>query len=214
VRGRIHAAAAIAFACAALVCARAEASGFEGDLAVELGAGYANASLTSAASPSAPSGGALRGRISYGITDSLGVEATAQLAWYESRRPLLETEYTDDAGALVSGYAYGDEFARTRLQELGLGLVYALDVLRVVPYLGAGVSSLRAVEDVGGETDVDYDAALTFEVGADVALNEHVLVGAAAVFDVYLAQHTEFTGQTAILVRAAFAFSPGKVGGR
>jgi len=207
--------ALLALSCALLAFQRpAAAADFVGDCGIELGAGYANAALTSAASPSAPNGGAVRARISYGITDAFGVAAAAQISWLESRRPIVATEYEDDTGALVSGFAFGGEIARTRLQELGLGVVYALDILRVVPFVSAGVSSLRTVEEVDSAKTVDYDAVLWLEVGADLSLTEHILIGASAVFDLFLSDRTAFSGQTVLLVRAGFTFDLGKVGGR
>jgi hypothetical protein len=211
-RARVPAALFALALAAASFPQRAAAQDGAGVFGVAAGVGYASAAPRAASSKASLSGGAVRGQLSYGITDSLRVAATGQIAWYESRRPIVSAEFTDETGATFTGTAYGDAFTRTRLQELGLGLIYTLDVLRVVPFLGAGAGSLRAVEEVSGRTRVDYDAVLWFEVGADLAISRHFSAGASAAFDVLLARHTEFTAQTTFLLRATVLLGPAKVG--
>lgn len=206
-------AALVALALAAAPGAGA-ASGTDGAgvLGLEVGAGYSSATPRSASSKAALNGGAVRAIASFGVTDSLGILAAAQIAWYEPRQPIVAAEYTDENGEIVESTAYGDPFTRTRLQQLGLGLAYTLDVLWVVPFLRAGVASLRAVEEVRGAARVDYDAVLWLEVGADLAVARRFRVGASALFDVPLAGHTGFTAATGILLRAALLLGPAKVG--
>lgn len=191
---RIRAAlVAAAFAVAALVPDRAAASEWEGLLGVEVGGGYSIASPRAAAVPSSLNGGALRARLTYGLTDAFGLAITGQIAWFEHRRP-------------VSALGYGDEIARTRLQDLGGSIVYAVDVLRVVPFLAAGIASMRAVEECAGEERVEHDVVLRFEIGADFLALDWFKIGASAVFDMFLTQRADFTAQTTILIRAAVVF--------
>jgi hypothetical protein len=205
----------VACACAAAILPLgAAATEIEGPFGVEVGGGYANTAPRTAAYPNSLNGGAARARLSYDLTDALGVAAVAQISWFESRRPLVEIEYEDETGALVTGVAYGDAITRTRLQELGLGLIYALDVLRVVPFLSAGVSSLREVERAGSREVTGYDVVLWMEVGADLAVTERFRVGASAIFDLFLTERTELSGQTTFLVRAGVALGPAKAGRR
>ena len=201
-------------AAAALAPESIAASEWEGVFGLEAGGGYSLASLRSAASPGALNGGAVRARLFYGLTDALGVAATGQIAWFESRRPIATLEYEDETGAMATALGYGDEVTRTRLQDLGASFIYTLDVLRVVPFLAAGVASMRAVEEAAGVERVDHDVVLRFEIGADIAALEHFWIGASVVFDVFLTQRAEFTGQTAFLIRAAVVFGPAKLGHR
>jgi hypothetical protein len=201
-------------ATALLAPSRAAATDLDGLVGVEIGGGYANAAPKSASNPSALLGGAVRARISYGLTDAVGLVATGQIAWLQPRRPIVEVEYEDESGALVTGAAYGAEITRTRLQSLGLGIVYALDVLRVIPFLSAGIASVRAVEAADGEERVDYDAALWFEAGADWAIDDRFRIGASAIYDVLLAGHAELTADVELILRASVSFGPAKVGRR
>jgi hypothetical protein len=189
---------AAAVATTALVPARAVASEWEGVFGLEAGGGYTVASPRTAAEPSALNGGAFRARLYYGLTDALGVAVTGQIAWFEARRPI------------VSGSGYGAEITRTRLQDLGGSFIYTLDVLRVVPFLSAGVASMRTVEEDSAAVRVEHDVVLRFEVGADVATLDWFWIGASAVFDTFLTQHADFTAQTTFLIRAAIVLGPGK----
>ncbi|MCK9463535.1 MAG: outer membrane beta-barrel protein [Proteobacteria bacterium] len=204
---RIRAAlVAAAFAVVALVPEHAGASEWQGLFGVEVGGGYSIASPSKAAVPSSLNGGALRARLTYGLTDAFGLAITGQLAWFEHRRPVSALEYEDETGALVSALGYGDEIARTRLQDLGGSIIYAVDVLRVVPFLAAGIASMRAVEECAGEERVEHDVVLRFEIGADFLALDWFRIGASAVFDMFLTQRADFTAQTTILIRAAVVF--------
>ena len=203
-----------ALAAAALAPESIAASEWEGVFGLEAGGGYTVASLRSAASPGSLNGGAVRARLFYGLTDWLGVAATGQIAWFEDRRPLATINYEDETGALMSALGYGGEITRTRLQDLGASFIYALDVLRVVPFLAAGVASMRAVEEAAGVERVEHDVVLRFEVGADIAAMERFWIGASVVFDIFLTQRAEISGQTAILIRAAVVLGPSKLGHR
>jgi hypothetical protein len=214
VRRRCRTVLAAALAVAALAPAGAAASEWEGLFGLEVGGGYAAASLRTAASPSVLSGGAVRARLSYGLTDALGVAATGQMAWYQSRRPIASIEYEDETGALVSALGYGAEVTDTELRDIGVSLVYALDVMRVVPFLGAGVASMQVLERSAGVLRVDHDVVLRFEIGADIAALPRFRIGASAVFDIFLTQRSELSAQTVILLRAAFVLGPAKLGDR
>jgi hypothetical protein len=206
---------AAVFAVAALVPDRAAASDWEGLLGVEVGGGYSIASPSAAAVPSALNGGAFRARLTYGLTDAFGLAITGQLAWFEDRRPVSAFEYEDETGALVSSLGYGDAITRTRLQDLGGSIIYAVDVLRVVPFLAGGLASMRAVEECAGEERVEHDVVLRFEIGADVLALDWFKIGASVVFDMFLTQRADFTSQTTILIRAAVIFdlAGGRSGG-
>jgi hypothetical protein len=201
-------------AAAALAPGNAGASEWEGVLGLEAGGGYSTASPRSASSPSALNGGAVRARLYYGLTDALGVAVTGQIAWLQDRRPVASIQYEDETGAMLSALGYGDVITRTRLQDLGGSLIYTLDVLRVVPFLAAGVASMRVVEEVAGAERVDHDVVLRFEIGADFAAHERFRIGASAVFDLFLTRHSDFTAQTAFLIRAAVVLGPAKLGSR
>jgi hypothetical protein len=201
---------AAAVATAALVPDRAVASEWEGVFGLEAGGGYAIAAPRTAAEPSALNGGALRARLFYGLTDALGVAVTGQIAWFEARRPVASIGSLDETGQVVSGLGYGDEITRTRLQDLGGSLIYTLDVLRVVPFLSAGVASMRTVEEDSAAVRVEHDLVLRFEVGADVAALDWFWIGASAVFDTFLTQRADFTAQTTFLVRASVVLGPAK----
>jgi len=205
---------AAAAATSVLVPDRAAAADWEGVFGLEVGGGYAVASPRTAATPSALNGGALRARLFYGFTDALGVAITGQMAWFEARRPVASIEYEDETGDLVTGMGYGDKVARTRLQDLGGSLVYTLDVLRVIPFLAAGVASMRTVEEAAAVERVEHDVVLRFEIGVDIAALDWFWIGASAVFDTFLTQRADFTAQTTILIRAAVVFGPDESGGR
>jgi hypothetical protein len=195
-------------AAASLVPGGAVASEWEGVLGLEVGGGYGVASPRTNSAPSSLSGGAARARLFYGLTDALGVAITGQIAWYEARRPAVLIERQDETGALVSGMGYGDAITRTRLQDLGGSFIYTLDVLRVVPFLAAGVASMRTVEETAAVERVEHDVVLRFEIGADVATLDWFWIGASVVFDTFLTQRADFTAQTAFLIRAAVVIGP------
>jgi hypothetical protein len=213
-RVAIALAAAAVAALAAPSVARAEEAAWEGAIGLEAGGGYAIAAPRTAAAPSSLSGGAFRARIWYGLTDALGVAVTGQISWFQGRRPLSEIQYEDETGALVSGLGYGAAITQTRLQDLGGSLIYALDVLRVVPFLAAGVASLRAVETGAAGERIEHDVVLRFEIGVDVAALARFRIGASATFDTFLTQRADFTAQTAFLIRAAVVLGPAVLGRR
>lgn len=117
-----------------------------------------------------PSGGGGNLQLSYGITDAVGIQLHGGI----TDHPLSEDK--DDmlaAGTLLTWHA-------------SLGVVYSLDIVRIVPYFEASIGLLGVTTMVNGMTKTSLNAGAELGLGGDYMLNRRWAVGVAVRYHAFL----------------------------
>ena len=117
-----------------------------------------------------PSGGGAGMHLSYGITDAV----TVQLSGGATVHPLSELkDRMLPAGTLLTWQA-------------GLSLVYALDIVRVVPFFEAGVGVLGVQVSTAKKVDNLLNLGVSLGLGADYLINRRWAVGVQVRYHAFL----------------------------
>ncbi|MBK8169046.1 MAG: hypothetical protein IPK60_01725 [Sandaracinaceae bacterium] len=167
---RVAATLACALGCALPLAIASPALAYEGQMTLEIGAGYAAAS----GAEMATNGIAAEVLVSYGLNDILTLRAFGAYALHPS------------ADQLVTG---------------GADLIYMIDILTIVPYLGVGLDSVSRVNSDGlGGTALGVHA--TF--GLDYLLSRSLYIGIEA-RPTYTLTGTRFL-EVPVYAKLGFAF--------
>ncbi len=118
----------------------------------------------------APSGGGGNLQMSYGITDAVGVQLQGGL----TAHPLAANKEKMLAEGLLLTW------------QASAGVVYALDIVRIVPYFEASLGVLGATTRtaMGAKTAINVGAEIG--LGADYMLNRRWAVGVAVRYHAFL----------------------------
>ncbi len=188
----------------ALVSLARPARALEGELRLAAGGQYSQLLRRSAGDPSLAHGGGPGIQLAYGLSDAWMVSAAGSLGWFAPWAPRIPTEMVNEEGETVPVLAKGDRHDGILAAEMVFSVLYALDVMRVLPRFGAGVISARLDERRAGERFVDWEVGLRFEVGLDYDALEHLSIGAAAWFDTYFTARSAYIGKNTFLARITF----------
>ena len=118
-----------------------------------------------------PSGGGGNLQLSYGITDAVAVQLHGGL----TAHPLVADP---DNKMLVDGLLM--------TWQASAGVVYALDIVRVVPYFEASVGVLGVTTRTAMMTKTTLNAGAAIGLGADYMLNRRWAVGVAVRYHAFL----------------------------
>lgn len=117
-----------------------------------------------------PSGGGGNLQLSYGITDAVGIQLHGGL----TAHPLAEDmDKMLPAGLLLTWHA-------------SVGVMYALDIVRVVPYFEASVGILGVTTRTTAGAGTSLNAGAEIGLGADYMLNRRWAVGVALRYHAFL----------------------------
>jgi outer membrane protein W len=122
-----------------------------------------------------PSGGGGAVQLTYGFTDALSIQLTGAATGY----PLSPLPAQMLLGGTLSAYA------------VTAGVVYSLDVVRVVPFFeaGVGLSGFSQASTTKG-TSTTLAFAATLGLGADYLINRRVAVGLSVRYYAFLTDLT------------------------
>jgi hypothetical protein len=98
-------------------------------------------------------------------------------------------------------------------RDLGLTLVYALDVFALVPQIALGLAVARLSETRGDVSPAAWDLAVRFDIGADYRLARRAALGLWATFDTTVAGASPWSGRTAVTLRLTIPLGPGTASG-
>ena len=110
-----------------------------------------------------PSGGGGFMHLAYGITDALGI----QISGGATAHPMAALEDEMDplpAGLLVTWQA-------------SAGIVYSLDIVRIVPFFEAGIGVLGAITITDAGKEQTLGASASLGLGADYLITRRVALG-------------------------------------
>jgi hypothetical protein len=108
-----------------------------------------------------PSGGGGDARLQYCITDAVGVQLVGGL----TAHPLEASEEPKLAGGLLQTF------------YANVGVVYALDVVRIVPFFEASLGALGTITRTDREAKTAITVGAMLGLGADYLINRRVSVG-------------------------------------
>ncbi len=97
--------------------------------------------------------------LTYGVTDALALRVTGAATGH-----VLGPTMTEPGDTLLAYYA-------------GAGLSYAIDVIRLVPYVDVSLGLLGHAREINGAWQTTNNVGLEIGLGADYAINRRVSVG-------------------------------------
>lgn len=210
---RAATAAIVVVVCACL--APPETLAFDDQLEAGIEGGYANLTRRGGENPPLALGGGGGIRLRYGLTDWLGVVFAGRMTWYGAYRPWYRTTVTDPEdpeAEPVPVVVRGPAIERIQVRSFAFSLMYAFDVMRVVPFFSLGVVSARISEEHGGASVVDHELGLRTDLGADYALLDQLSIGATIGADTFLTDRSGYVSQFDIVVRISFLWEVGIFG--
>ncbi len=176
--------------------------GFEKQLLVGVDAGYSGTFLSKKVWPYVFDGVALGAHITYGINSIIGVCLEGSFDLHKDHYTAGE-EVKEEDGEMVLTWVRGPKVTNYFLSTTALSLVYAVDVLRVVPYLSAGIVGARIDRRVAGKHEKDFEAGLRFSVGFDYNLLKHFGLGALVMTDRFYFGTSPHERRVTFLVRVS-----------
>jgi hypothetical protein len=179
---------------------------FDKRLALGVGGGYSQLFRAIATDPTSAYGGGGNVHLTYGFDDAFGITAQYRMAWFGSYTPLEPYSTTDEDGEPVVVYQYGQPVSELTVWDAALCLVYAIDVMRAVPYIAVGAVGARIAERRGPADLVDYELGLRTDLGFDFMLLKHMSLGASAGMDTFFTGASGYVSTFSFLVRASLVF--------
>jgi hypothetical protein len=180
------------------------ADAFDRTLGIGAAGGYSSLLRRIVSDPDSLHGACARARLSYGFNDTWGLSAAGGMSWYQDYAPMISFATENEDGEIVTETTHDIKRTELRTRDLALSLVYALDIMRVTPFLAMGVAATQTRVKMGTVAQSSFDIALRFDVGFDVSLAENFAMGIIASFDNYLTGNSEYLSATDIMLSATF----------
>ena len=187
-----------------LLLASGAADAFDRTLGIGAAGGYSSLFRRVVSDPDSLHGACARTRLSYGFSDTWGLSAAGGMSWYQDYAPMISITTENEDGEIVTEATHDIKRTELRIRDLALSLVYALDIMRVTPFLAMGVAATQTRVKMGTVAQSSFDIALRFDVGFDVSLAENFAMGIIASFDNYLTGNSEYLSATDIMLSATF----------
>ncbi len=150
------------------------------------------------------------------LSDTFGLALEGTATWYQGFAPApvpvpedAEKEEGEEAAPPVDP---GPSTTGITCRDLGLILVYAVDVWALVPQLAAGVVVARTNETRGDMSLIAWDLALRFEIGADYRLARRFATGLWATFDTTLTGASPWADRMSVALRFTIPLGGGNLG--
>jgi hypothetical protein len=195
---------------AAVLAAPLPAAAFGGLLNVGAEGGYSQLYRASGSDPLYLHGGGVGAFATYGFTESWGLTLEGAMTWHAPYM-LRKTVENEDGEKVQKDFAAVNDIA---VRGAALSIVYAIDVLKVTPFIALGGGAVQVSELVLGREYAAWDAVFRAQIGFDCMLLEHMSIGAAARYDTLLAGTSEFTSTLNVFLRVSMVFDVGGLGAR
>ena len=120
-----------------------------------------------------PSGGGGFAHLAYGITDAVGIQLTGGLTAHPLGAALDDNMMPLPTGSLLTWSATA-------------GIVYALDIVRIVPFFEAGLGVLGTITRTDSGVSQSIGASAALGLGADYLLTRRVAIGVVMRYHAFL----------------------------
>lgn len=161
----------------------ATGDGFAKQLLLGAEVGYSGTFLSKDVFPYIFDGVALGAHLTYGITSVVGVCVEGSFDLHKDHVTAEKQVIVNEDNEQELKWVEGPKVTNYFLSTTALSLVYAIDVLRVVPFLTAGIVGARIDRRVNGEHEKDFEAGVRLSIGFDYALLKHLALGAMVLTD-------------------------------
>ena len=154
-------------------------------------------------------------RVMFVLSDTFGLALEGTATWYQGFAPAPipapkgEEAAADEGEEAAPPVDPGPSTTGITCRDLGLTLVYAIDVFALVPQIALGLAVARLSETRGDSSPVAWDLALRFDAGLDYRLARRLALGLWATFDTTIAGASPWAGRTAVTLRLTIPFGPG-----
>jgi len=180
---------------------------FEDTLSLGAETGYSFLYLRQPANTLATSGSKSQINLFWGISDCIGVNASVSMAWYFDYAPVITVETIDEEGVATTHLKYGAPVTRIMINDFALSLVYAFDIMRVVPFVSIGILSARVAETRNKNKTADNELGMRLTFGADYTVKKNLTLGAVIERNTHTSKISNYKSQTAILLRATYVWN-------
>ncbi len=195
------------------LCSPVPVLGYGGNLGLGVAGGYVTTGRLGERPPATVDGGGFGVHLTYGFNESWGLCLEGNFDWHAPYTVYVLDEIADETeDETTVGYVEGATVERSFATSIALSVLYIVDVMRLMPYLGAGVIGARYNQKWGQTPIVGYDLGFRVTIGADFALLEYLSVGVVLHNDNYLVGNSDFYTRLEIMARVTFIFDVGKFG--
>lgn len=178
----------------------------KGLLGTGLDIGYAVRPTESIVTPSAVHGGVGRLRLFYALTNWVGLEASGAATLYGGYVPGAEVAVIDAMGITTKELHALPRVTRLRSRDLHLGMVYFVDLLRLMPSLGIGVVATRLSWLTPEFLYRVYDVGLRVALHVDWRVTSFFWAGVGAESTIPLSRKAPYGATTGFVVRLTYLF--------
>ena len=182
-------------------------AGFAKQLLLGGEVGYSGTFLSKDVFPYVFDGLALGAHLTYGITSVVGVCIEGSFDLHKDHVTAEKQVVVNEDNEQELKWVEGPKVTNYFLSTTALSVVYAIDVLRVVPFLTAGIVGARIDRRVDGEHEKDFEAGLRFSLGFDYALLKHLALGAMVLTDRFYFGTSPHERRMAFMVRISAGLS-------
>jgi hypothetical protein len=197
---------ATALALMGLLLLSPAAHGFSKTLLIGPDVGYSGTFLSKKTFPYVFDGVSLGAHLTYGITSFFGVDIEGAFDLHKDYQTLHEDVVENEDGTVGWAWIKGPKITKYYLTSWAASLVYALDVLRVVPYLTAGATGARIDRRWDGKHRADYEVGLRLGIGFDFGVFKYFGLGAIVFSDWYYKGTSNHNRRVAFMLRISLAY--------
>jgi hypothetical protein len=153
---------------------------------------------------------AFGGFFNFNFDNRWGLGLDLNRDWYFVTETVVVDEPGGEGGTEAPDPGFDEESGATETRNtitgvtnMALSVVYAIDVMRVVPFFALGVVGQLATLD-------EYNIGARIGLGFDYLITENMGIGAVFHGDIFFLGNSEYQGRSAVLFRATFNFDVGE----
>jgi hypothetical protein len=182
------------------------ASGFSRQLWTGLDVGYSGTYVKEDTFPSIFDGLSFGANLFYGFNRFVGLSLEGAFDLHRAHTRYEIVEVQSGATQTVLGWAPGPKVSKYFLSSTALSVVYALDVMRVLPFVSIGVLGVRIDRKIDGQHQAEYDVGMRINLGFHYVFNTRFGLGALFTYDQHLYTNSDHKRRMAVLIRGTVVF--------
>ena len=144
-------------------------------------------------------------RVFFGLTNSIGIEASVHGSKLQDYEPLVIYEATEEEiEPQVVSYP---NVERPQQQQHSLGVIYVLDIYRLTPSFALGISRVRS-----GALSINRGASvldnhLYSSLAIDYRITKYLWAGFQTRFNLALSDNSDYNGPVSFLMRLSYVWT-------
>ena len=180
--------------------------GFGKQLLAGLDVGYCGTYVQEDTFPSIFDGLSFGIHVLYGFNDFVGLSLEGAFDLHRSHTRYEIVEVQRGGNQTVLDWDEGPKVSNYYLSSTALSVVYALDVMRVVPFLSLGVMGARIDRKIDGQHRAEYDVGMRINVGFNYVFNNRFGLGTLFTYDQHIYANSDHKRRMTLLIRGSLVF--------